>query len=139
MAAEREHLDVLAAYPDDCRPKSIRALGSAGGFSGARFWRIEAPSGTLCLRRWPKEYPSTQRLEFIQAVLWHVVREGFTLAPLPRETRSRKGYVRHGGHLWELAPWMPGEADFHEAPTLDRLQAAMHSLAEFHLAAASFP
>jgi Ser/Thr protein kinase RdoA (MazF antagonist) len=34
---------------------------------------------------------------------------------------------------------MPGKADFREAPSLERLRAAMQALAEFHLAAASFP
>ena len=107
-----EHLEVLAAYPDDHQPLDVEPLGSAGGFSGASFWRVRTASETLCLRRWPQEHPSTDRLEFIQAVLWHVTREGFAAVPLPRETRRHSGYVRHGGYLWELEPWMPGEADF---------------------------
>ena len=139
MAAKLEHLDVLAVYPDDCQPISIRSLGSAGGFSGARFWRVEAPCGVLCLRRWPTEHPSPEILEFIQAVLWHVAREGFDLSPLPRETGSRRGYVRHAGHLWELVPWMPGKADFRERPSPKRLRAALITLARFHRAAALFP
>ena len=139
MAAELEYLDVLAVYPDDCQPIAVRSLGSAGGFSGAQFWRVEAPCGSLCLRRWPAEHPSPERLEFIQAVLWHVAREGFDLSPLPRETGSRSGYVRHAGHLWELAPWMPGTADFRARPSPERLRAAMIALGWFHRAAASFP
>jgi homoserine kinase type II len=139
MAAKPEYLGVLAVYPDDCQPISVRSLGSCGGFSGARFWRVEAPCGSLCLRRWPPEHPSAETLEFIQAVLWHVASEGFDLSPLPRETGSRRGYVRHDGYLWELSPWMPGKADFRERPSAKRLQAAMITLAEFHLAAASFP
>ena len=139
MAAGLEHLDVLAVYPDDCQPVSLRSLGSAGGFSGARFWRVEAPCGSLCLRRWPREHPSPETLEFIQAVLWHVASEGFELSPLPRETGSHRGYVRHDGHLWELAPWMPGKADFRQRPSPRRLQQAMITLARFHLAAAAFP
>ena len=139
MATKLEHLDVLAVYPDDCQPIAVRSLGSAGGFSGARFWRVEAPCGSLCLRRWPAEHPSPETLEFIQAVLWHVAREGFDLSPLPRETGSRGGYVRHAGHLWELSPWMPGKADFRERPSPERLRAAMITLARFHRAAALFP
>jgi len=134
-----EHLDVLSAYPDDCRPTAVESLGAAGGFSGARFWRLHTPSGTLCLRRWPRENPSPERLEFIQAVLWHVTREGFSLVPLPRETRRHAGYVHRRGFLWELAPWMPGEADFRTNPTEEKLKAALVALAEFHRAAATFP
>jgi len=139
MAVELDPLSVLAAYPDECRSAEVECLGSAGGFSGARFWRVRARAGLLCLRRWPREHPSAERLEFIQAVLWHVVREGFELVPLPLSTRLHKGYVPHAGHFWELAPWMPGEADFQEDPTDEKLSEAMMALARFHRAAATFP
>ena len=139
MTDEPDHLQVLSYYGDECQPREIEPLGSAGGFSGARFWRVSTDSGTLCLRRWPKESPTTEGLEFIQAVLWYVAREGFSLVPLPLENRRFGGYVRHGGHLWELAPWMPGEADFCRRPSRGKLRAAMVALAEFHRAAATFP
>jgi Ser/Thr protein kinase RdoA (MazF antagonist) len=139
MVGESGPFEVLGAYSEECRSSRIEALGSAGGFSGARFWRVESRAGVLCLRRWPREHPSVERLEFIQAVLWHVVREGFRLVPLPVSTRLHKGYVRCGGHLWELAPWMPGRADFVDDPTPAKLKAAMVALGEFHVAAASFP
>lgn len=139
MVTESELIGVLAAYPDDCRSGVIQSLGSAGGFSGARFWRLTTKAGPLCLRRWPRGGASPERLEFIQAVLWHVVREGFERVPLPLSTCVRKGYVHHAGFFWELAPWMPGTADFAENPTPEKLCDAMAALAEFHLAAASFP
>ena len=34
----------------------LEPLGNAGGFSGARFWRLERPHRPLCLRRWPREH-----------------------------------------------------------------------------------
>jgi Ser/Thr protein kinase RdoA (MazF antagonist) len=139
MTDEPDHLQVLAFYGEDCRPRKIEPLGSAGGFSGARFWRVSTDSRVLCLRRWPKENPSTEGLEFIQAVLWYVAREGFNLVPLPLENRRFGGYVQHAGYLWELAPWMPGAADFRRHPTERKLKAAMLALAEFHRAAATFP
>jgi len=139
MTVELEPLSVLAAYSEECRSTEVEFLGSAGGFSGALFWRVKTRAGLLCLRRWPRGHPSAERLEFIQAVLWHVVREGFDLLPLPLATRRQKGYVRHGGHFWELAPWMPGEADFRKNPTEEKLTAAMTALARFHRAALSFP
>lgn len=130
---------VLAAYEAHCQPLRVEPLSSAGGFSGAKFWRIHAPAGVLCLRRWPREHPDRQQLEFIQAVLWHVDQEGFRLAPLPLETRTHAGYVCEAGHLWELTPWMPGAANYHQAPSRRKLAAAVVALAHFHQAAASFP
>ncbi|HEX5445908.1 MAG TPA: aminoglycoside phosphotransferase family protein [Pirellulales bacterium] len=138
MTIEHALRRVLAAYPPDCQPHEADDLASAGGFSGARLWRLHAPRGMLCLRRWPAEQSPSQ-LEFIQAVLWHVVQEGFSLAPLPLETRTLAGYVEEAGRLWEVTPWMPGKADYRQAPSPARLRAAMHALAAFHLAAASFP
>jgi homoserine kinase type II len=93
----------------------------------------------LCLRRWPAGHPNQERLDFIQAVLWHVHQEGFRRAPLPLETRHHHGHVWHEGHLWELTPWLPGAADYRERTNPARLSAALKTLAEFHNATASFP
>jgi Ser/Thr protein kinase RdoA (MazF antagonist) len=139
MSAALDYQAVLAAYPDDCRPSAIASLDASGGLSGARLWRLSTPRGQLLLRRWPREHPPRERLEFIQAVLWHVQQEGFALVPLPLETRENRGYVEHAGHLWELAPWLPGRSDYQEAPSVPRVANALRTLAEFHLAAASFP
>jgi Ser/Thr protein kinase RdoA (MazF antagonist) len=130
---------VLRLFPDDCQPLSLEPLASTGGFSGAVLWRLQSRRGPLCLRRWPVDSPSPKRLEFIQAVLWHVNQEGFHQIPLPLETRHHHGYVRHAGHLWELTPWLPGTADYRAKPSPARLHAAFEALARFHLAAASFP
>lgn len=139
VAMEKEFREVLKAYPADCQPETVESLGSAGGFSGARFWRIHAQRGLLCLRRWPSEHPTVERLEFIQAVLWHVDQQGFDLAPLALPAASRKGYVRHGGTLWELTPWLAGKANYLAQPTPARLSAALRSLAAFHQATVGFP
>lgn len=139
MADDHACRRVLAAYGPEYQPLRLESLGSAGGFSGARFWRVQAPTGVFCLRRWPREHPDRQQLEFIQAVLWHVRQEGFHLAPLPVETRTHAGYLCEAGHLWELAPWLPGHADYHRYPSPKKLRSAAAVLARFHLAAASFP
>lgn len=139
MTVEPDFRPVLAAYADECHPERVEFLGGAGGFSGAMFWRLHSPHGLLCLRRWPREHPPIERLEFIQAVLWHVDQEGFKLSPLPLETRTHAGYVRHDDHLWELTPWMPGVANYNTAPSPAKLRAALVALAEFHRAAAAFP
>ena len=99
---------VLAAYPADCQPSRVEPLGSAGGFSGASFWRLTTPRGPLCLRRWPAGYPAVEQLQFIQAVLWHVDLEGFDRIPLPLEAASHAGYVRHDGHVLGTGPLAAG-------------------------------
>jgi hypothetical protein len=139
MTTEVAFRRVLQAYPPDCQPAQAEYLAGAGGFSGASFWRLKTPRGTLCLRCWPREHPSRERLEFIQAVLWHVHQEGFRRLPLPLETRTHAGYVCEAGHLWELTPWCPGVADYLRKPCPAKLQAALVALAQFHHAAASFP
>jgi len=139
MLANLDYRPVLAAYGRDCQPSEVEFLGNAGGFSGAQLWRLQTPRGVLGLRRWPREYPSHDQLQFIQAVLWHVDQERFHLVPVPLETRTHAGYVEHAGHLWELVPWIPGKADYETAPSPSKLRAAMIALAEFHHAAESFP
>lgn len=139
MGGDRHFRWVLAAYPADCHSSQARALGSAGGFSGAQIWRIEAPRGSLCLRRWPGEHPSRERLQFIHDVLKHVRQQGLTTVPVPISTREGATFVREAGKLWELAPWMPGESDYLARRSLGKLTAALAALAEFHVAAETFP
>lgn len=133
-----DHLRVLATYPDRFCPVQVESLGAAGGFSGARFWRVMTSWGTLCLRRWPPESPALEELEFIHAVLRHVSERGCHIIPAPYANRLNKSYLRYGGHLWELSPWLPGKPDFLKAPSTDRLRAALIALAEFHRQASDF-
>jgi len=130
---------ILRLYPDDCQPQSIAPFQSPESFSGASLWRVETARGPLALRCWPTEHPKLERLEFIQAVLWHVDQEGFHRVPVPVETEHKHGYVRHDGHLWELVPWLPGEPTYRKSPSPRKLENALLALAEFHRAAASFP
>ena len=129
---------VLTAYPQQCQPDRVEALGSAGGFSGARFWRLSTAAGLMCLRRSPGEGQTAGELRFVQSLLRHVARQGFLWVPTAHPTRDGGGWVDYGGFRWELTPWMPGKADFHQMPALEKLRAAMSALAGFHLAAASF-
>ncbi|NIP84469.1 MAG: phosphotransferase [Planctomycetales bacterium] len=140
MSSEQVVHRVLAAYPAAGRPRRIQDLGSAGGFSGARFWRLETDLGPLCLRRWPPQHPDAARLAFIHQVLQHVHRQGFLVVPLPWVTSgtSDQTFVSQEGFLWELTCWLPGRADYHQRPSRQRLAAAMQALAGFHQAAADF-
>ena len=139
MTVDNQLARVLRLYPDDCQPLAVEPYVSPEGFSGAQLWRVTALRGPLCLRRWPAQHPTPERLEFIQAVLWHVDQEGFHSIPLPLETQHHHGFVRHAGHLWELTPWLPGVANYRASPSSAKLQHALIALAKFHRAAALFP
>ncbi len=139
MQIEAEVNSILARFPADCQPIAVEFLGAAGGFSGALFWRFDAPRGRLCLRRWPKSQLTAERLQFLHGVLRHVQQQGFHLAVPPLETSDGVTFVERHGHLWEVARWAAGNADFQHRPTSTRLNAAMTALAEFHAAAESFP
>jgi len=117
----------------------MESLGGAGGFSGARFWRIHAAGITCCLRRWPAEHPSPVRLAFIHDVLRHVFQRGVSVVPVPVPADDGNSFAVVDGHLWELTPWLPGKADYRDDPSPARLQAALRTLARFHVAAATFP
>ncbi|MCH7727709.1 MAG: phosphotransferase [Planctomycetes bacterium] len=124
---------------ETCRPADIEFLGTAGGFSGAAFWRLATPNGPICLRRWPPEHPTRERLAWIHGVLRHVEKTGFALTPVPISAHSGDSFVDHDRHFWEMTPWLSGSADYDRAPSRQRLEAAMATLAEFHVAAASVP
>lgn len=129
---------ILKQYWGDFSPSSLHPLGSAGGFSGARFWRIrteEAEENDLAFRRWPQEYPTPERLQTIHNVLNRAARRGIVCLPVPIETNTGASFVQLDGHLWELAPWLNGEADYWRNPSPAKLSAALTTLAQFHLAA----
>jgi len=131
---------ILNHYPTDCRSEQRQFLGSAGGFSGAAFWKIFSPRGPLCLRKWPKEHPSRQRIEFIHGLLIHVAKSGLSVVPVPIGLQSdpKQTYLKSGEHFWELTPWMPGKANFRTQPSIEKLQSAARTLASFHQMSADF-
>jgi homoserine kinase type II len=130
--------DVLRRYPCGVARNAIEPLGAAGGMSGARFWRIVTHRSTFMLRCWPSEHPSPDRLRFIHAVLEYAERRGITFLPVPIKTGTGRSFLVSDGRLWELAPWMPGTADFAQSPSIEKLRAAMIALAQFHVAVADF-
>jgi homoserine kinase type II len=136
MDGSSEIRAVLDAYPETRTATDCTPLGSAGGFSGARLWRVAAPAGEFCLRRWPAEHPDEERLQFIHSVLTTVYKRGVREVAAPLETIGGPTWVRHHGSLWELTRWMPGRADFHNDSRVEKLRMALAWLARFHLAAA---
>lgn len=130
---------VLNHYSALGSSRQVEPLGSAGGFSGARFWQVRASGQIYCLRRWPQEHPDEERLLFVHSVLRHVAGLGFEKLPVPLPTSQGKSFIETDGYLWEMAPWLPGEADYHQRPSRRKLQECMAALAEFHAATASHP
>jgi len=121
----------------------MESLGVTGGFSGAVIWRVsvtgeDSPQQNLCLRRWPQSHPSLTGLLAIHGLLRHVAAAGYDLVPVPLATHYGETHVVLEDHLWELAPWMPGEARLASTPTDEKLSAAMQSLARFHQAAQTY-
>lgn len=109
-----------------------------GGWSGGQIWRVtDGVGGSFCLRQWPVEHPTVERLRLIHAVLLHVAK-ALPIVASPLRTTTGGTFVEHAGHLWELTTWRPGAADFHIRPSTARLRAAMCALATFHNLAATF-
>jgi homoserine kinase type II len=113
---------------------SISGLGNAGGMSGASIWQVRAGSTLLCLRRWPAQHPSPERLAWIHNQLRRAAQGGCDFLPLPLSSLRGQTFVVHKGRLWELTPWMPGAADYHASPSPKKLAAALETLARFHQA-----
>ncbi len=118
------------------RNSSFAPLGSAGGFSGAKFWQVETIEETYCLRRWPKEHPSPEQLDWIHRVLLHCVQNGCPQAETILKSANGSTVVSSGGFLWQLSQWMPGKANYNTFPNDEKLTNAITTLAKFHLAAA---
>ena len=131
-------LEVQAAFPFHLRGE-VKFLSGAGGFSGARFWRIANDFGQFCLRRWPQGHPNSQRLALQHSVLRLAQSNAIDFVPVPVPTVHGETWVSAGGHFWELTPWMPGKADFNPEKKPKKLIAAMKALANFHVAVLEHP
>jgi homoserine kinase type II len=134
MVPDEEALDVLKLYSHRGQLSRVVCLGNAGGFSGSRLWRCEFNDDAMCLRRWPVEHPTEDRLILIHRVLLHLAQARIDFVPVPVLTNSGLSFVRRRGHFWELTKWLPGNADFHARPSIQRLEAALTALAQIHSA-----
>jgi homoserine kinase type II len=124
---------VAAAYGPAVAGADWAALGSAGGFSGARVWRGVAADGrAFCLKA---HGPAADR-EWLEHGIHHWMRRaraaGFEFVPQVERTRSDRTVVAAGGRVWEVTTWMPGKADFCRDPSDGRLFAAVRAVAHIH-------
>src|SRR5689334_9915708 len=105
-------------------------LGNHGGFSGARLWRVEA-GGALCLRAWPPDDPTPERLRWLHDLMATARGAGLAFVPHVVPVGGATA-ITYCGRLWELSTWLPGRADFHRHPAAPRLRAACVALGRLH-------
>jgi Ser/Thr protein kinase RdoA (MazF antagonist) len=122
---------VLARYPAAYRPSSeLEPLGNAGGLSGSRLWRFRAGIRTLVAREWPVDGPPRPILDRTHLWLAEANRLGYVPAPLP--SLDGRTLVEQEGRLWEVSPWMDGDADLGRPPGRGNVEAGFAGLAAFH-------
>ena len=145
MIIETINRHILSAYSERFHAADVVRLDPSRTLGDCRYWRIETAGEMFCLRQWPKGTPEKERMQFVQAVLWHSVCEGVDFVPLPFETLENKGFVEHENGYWELLPWIGDEeesgatsAEVREREAFQTVSAMM-SLAQFHLAVSTFP
>jgi Ser/Thr protein kinase RdoA (MazF antagonist) len=124
--------EVLSRYPRWHACASFRALGNAGGFSGARLWQLREPSEIACLRAWPSETTDEKRLQFIHSLLSAAHHGGLSFVPRVYCTDAGRSWVRTGGTLWDLTTWLRGQANFRDHPTPERLESACIAVGRLH-------
>jgi len=127
----------LAEWRADLENADIRPHSESTGLSGALVWRVTHGGMSLCLKRWPKGYPSPAELSSMHDLLQHVTRSGIRIVPVPLITSEGRSILHIDDFLWELTPWLPGEPYNRNKPNSRRSDAAMRCLAQFHLAASS--
>ena len=129
---ERAADSVLSRYP---LPASERAsLGNAGGFSGARLWKITSAAGTYCLKAWPADRFPAERL--VRMHSWMISARSSDLRFVPNVIHAADGstVAAREQYHWDLTDWMPGRAAFRDNPTPSRIAAACSALATLHAA-----
>ncbi len=103
-----------------------------GGLSGSRLWKCKLEHGFACLRGWPPAVTGRQRIEEIHAAMRQLSDAGLRFTPRLYCTTQGKTIASDGQQFWELTSWLEGSADYLQAPSPAKLQAAMRALAAVH-------
>lgn len=121
---------VLPQYPHP--PLSIQPLTRAGGFSGARLWRVTTADGDWCLKAWPPRSDLETQLTRMHDWMRHGRAGGLDYVPRIRRTRRGGSLVWTGEWAWDMSEWMPG-APVADAEASDaEITAACRALARLH-------
>jgi Ser/Thr protein kinase RdoA (MazF antagonist) len=126
-------------------PARIRTLDrDSEGFSGAVVLRVvvqdnpSVPEVEYCLRGWPPESLTRERLLGLHRLLEHIHKCGVTQVPVPLRSKFGTTLYAEASQFWQLEPWLPGTADFQADPNDARLRNTMIVLAQWHDAASRF-
>ena len=130
--------EILRHWGDRYQPQATPTCPASGGFSGAVVLRVETLSGPIAVRGWPGDTLPPTRLLGLHRLLAHIASSGVAQVAVPVVSRDGSTLVRDQGRWWQVEPWLPGLADFHDRPLRSRLTAAIDCLAAWHRAAATF-
>ena len=127
------------------KPARIRTIDrDSEGFSGAVVLRVvvqdnpQAPESEYCLRGWPPDSLTRERLLGLHRLLEHIHKCGVTQVPVPQRCKFGTTLYTEASQFWQLEPWLPGIANFSADPNDARLRNTMTVLAQWHDAAARF-
>lgn len=130
--------DVLDGWP--VTAGDVRVVDVAPGFSGAAVTRVITAERDWCLRQWPAGPGSLRasRLQELHRWLAFLAQNGINTVAVPVRARTGATIVEASGRHWQLEPWLPGTADFHQRPTDARLRNIAVQLARLHQASAQY-
>lgn len=129
---------VLGEYAPSFQLTSPAEVRTYRGFSGAEVFRLPTAAGEFALRRWPGGTLNFERVCGLHRLLGWIAQSGVRQVAVPAAAANGATVVSLESGYWQLEPWKPGTADFHDKPSRDKLAAAMRVLAEWHRAAATF-
>lgn len=132
------HRRVLAAWNVDVDSCHLEQPAEARGFSGADIVRVTDGDRVWCLRRWPGSDLSAARIMALHRFLNWLGQRGVDQVPVPAPTPTGNTLVTSLESWWQLEPWMPGVADFHQSGSDQRLRSLMQTLACVHRAADAY-
>lgn len=107
-------------------------LGTGGGYSGARLWRVDSLGRSYCLKAWPTPGFTSARLTQIHSWMARARNAGLDFVPELVATQTGTTVVEFNRQVWDLTSWQPGVADFHTSPSTARLRAALQAVARLH-------
>ena len=122
--------------PPEDSVHQIRTAG--GGLSGAIVLRVEADSGIYALRGWSVGSIQVERIVELHWFVNHLSKHGVPVA-VPRIALSKPStLIESGGQLWQLEPWLPGQASASQDGNVAAINSAMQTIAKMHLAAEGY-
>ncbi|QDS98913.1 phosphotransferase enzyme family protein [Adhaeretor mobilis] len=131
------HLEkVIAQWLPPSRGRSVQELGSHGGLSGARLWKIDYQEQSYCLRQLP-DRPPAERLAEIHGFLDHLQSQQCQFTPRVMRTLRGETHIFENGHAWELLTWLPGAALPVKDLQGEQTKTALETLATVHILADS--